>query len=82
MRHMKPQMKTDKRTTNTGYINRNRQRVIRKTDIRGNDFGQYVYELQCAACGQNYGANGSDIWQRKCPTCQGGAAGLDLSKSR
>ena len=74
---MEPPMKKDKHTTDAGYINRNRQKVIRRTDLRGSDFGQYVYEMQCAACGHKYGANGSDIWQRKCPSCQGGARGLN-----
>jgi hypothetical protein len=75
-------VKKDKRTTYPGYLNRNRQKVIRKTDLRGNDFGQFVYELECGKCSQRYGANGSDIWQRKCPMCQGGAAGFDLRKPK
>jgi hypothetical protein len=32
--------------------------------------------LQCGHCGYDYGANGSDIWERKCPACQEGAPGL------
>jgi hypothetical protein len=30
------------------------------------------------ACGHKYGSNGSDNFQRKCPSCQGGAPGLTL----
>jgi len=48
------------------------------TDLEGTDHNQYVYVLRCNRCGQEYGANGSDIWLRKCPYCQGGAEGLPL----
>ena len=65
------------RTTLPGYVNRNNQRVIRRTDIPGNDHNQYVYVLRCGRCGHEYGANGSDIWLRKCPKCDGGAPGLE-----
>ena len=65
-------------TTTPGYINRNCQRVVRKTDLPGNDHLQKTYELRCGHCGGSYGANGSDIWLRRCPHCQGGAPGLPL----
>ncbi len=72
------------KTTNAGYRNRNHQVVIRNTGKPGNDHNQKIYELQCQnvqsatgeICGNLYGSNGSDIWQRKCPRCQGGAKGL------
>ena len=64
------------KTTVTGYKNRNGQVVVRKTAISGNDHNQMTYELRCEACDESYGANGSDIWQRKCPNCQGGRPGL------
>lgn len=63
-------------STKPGYVNRNRQEVIRKTDLPGTDHGQCVYVLRCGACGSEYGVNGSGIYQSKCPECQGGAAGL------
>jgi hypothetical protein len=63
-------------TTCTGYVNRNGQVVVRNTRTAGTDHGQYVYQLGCSLCGHVYGANGSDIFQRKCPKCQGGAEGL------
>lgn len=28
--------------------------------------------LECLKCGHKYYANGTDIWLRKCPKCQGG----------
>lgn len=65
-----------KQTTQTGYTNKNRQRVIAPTGKQGTDFGQYVYVLRCGDCTFEYGANGSDIWQRKCPKCQRGKSGL------
>ncbi len=66
-------------TTEQGYRNRNGQTVIRRTDSPGNDHNQVVYELECDACGCLYGANGSGIWQRKCPKCGGGRPGLSYS---
>jgi len=67
-----------KNTTERGFINRNGQEVIRRTDLMGTDHGQRVYALRCRSCGQEYGANGSDIHLRKCPRCQGGRSGLSL----
>ena len=57
----------------------NGQSVIRRTDTPGNDRNQVVYELECGGCGHRYGANGADIWQRKCPTCGAARPGLDYS---
>ena len=67
-------------TTAPGYLNRNNQVVVRRTDIPGNDHLQYTYVLRCEqpSCGIEYGANGSDIFQRKCPRCQDGAPGLPI----
>lgn len=62
--------------TTPGAVNDNRQRVVRKTALPGNDHLQYVYVLHCDHCAHEYGANGSDIWQRRCPQCQRGASGL------
>jgi hypothetical protein len=67
-----------KGTTDPGYENPNGQMVVRNTGKQGTDHLQYVYELRCTHCGRNYGANGSDIHERKCPQCQGGRPGLDL----
>ena len=65
-------------TTTPGHVNKNGQQVLRRTDHLGNDHNQRVYALSCGACGHEYGANGSDIWLRRCPACQGGAPGLGL----
>lgn len=74
---MKP--RHSKKTTEPGYVNRNQQVVLTRTEQRGSDHGQWVYMLRCLPCGNEYGANGSDIFQRKCPRCQGGAAGEAVS---
>jgi tRNA(Ile2) C34 agmatinyltransferase TiaS len=72
-------MATDKGTTRPGFVSRNGQIVIRKTGARGSDHLQYVYELECNRCGHHYGANGSDIHDRKCPKCDRSAQpGLPL----
>ena len=65
-----------KGTTEPGFKNSNGQIVLRGTGEPGNDHNQTVYVLRCDECGHEYGANGSDIWQRRCPSCQGGAKGL------
>jgi hypothetical protein len=63
-------------TTSVGYINRNGQVVVRHTGKSGTDHSQYIYQLACSKCGNNYGANGSDIYERKCPACQDGEPGF------
>jgi len=66
------------KTTDVGYENRNGQVVMRPTGLQGTDHLQYIYVLRCAKCGEEYGANGSDIHDRKCPNCQGGRPGLSV----
>lgn len=63
-------------TTTNGYVNDNLQEVLGPTGMAGNDFLQKVYVLRCRTCGHVYGANGSDIWQRRCPKHGGGVEGL------
>ena len=43
---------------------------------------QSVYVMHCPVCELNYGANGADIWQRKCPFHQGGKPGAYVSGTR
>lgn len=66
------------RTTQPGFVNRNSQRVLQKTSQPGNDHNQVVYIMYCQLCGERYGANGSDIFQRRCPACAGGRPGLPI----
>jgi predicted RNase H-like nuclease len=74
----KPPRRTLGRTTAVGYVNRNRQAVLRATGLPGTDHGQYVYVLRCGRCEEEYGANGSDIHLRRCPACDGGRPGLPI----
>jgi len=67
---------SEKGTTDVGYVNSNDQTVVRATGLPGTDHMQTIYVLRCGACRVEYGANGSDIWLRRCPNCQNGAAGL------
>ncbi|HEV2462248.1 MAG TPA: hypothetical protein VGT04_00455 [Acidobacteriaceae bacterium] len=69
-------------TTCTGYLNKNGQVVVRKTRAPGTDKNQYVNQLACSHCGHVYGSNGSDIHERLCPRCQGGAPGLEYSNAK
>ena len=64
-------------STKTGFVNPKGQVVIRNTGKRGTDHAQSVYQMACSHCGLVYGANGTDAHLRKCPTCQGGNAGLE-----
>jgi hypothetical protein len=53
------------------------QVVVRNTGLPGNLHGQTVYQMACSVCGHVYGANGSDIHERRCPQHDHGAAGLN-----
>ena len=70
----------NKGTTRAGYTNRNGQINTGRTEPSraGTDHGQYIYIIKCTKCGERYGANGSDIFERKCPFCQRGRPGLAL----
>jgi hypothetical protein len=72
-------LKDSKSTTTPGFINVNKQLVLRRTTREGNLPGQRVYALHCQHCDAEYGANGCDIHIRRCPKCQGGATGLGLA---
>ncbi len=60
------------KSTDIGYVNKNNQKNNGITSHEGTDNNQYFYEMECLNCGHKYYANGTDIWQRKCPACQGG----------
>jgi hypothetical protein len=64
--------------TTIGFRNREGQQVIRKTDREGSSPEQRVFILCCTVCGHEYGAEGCDIYDRLCPKCQDGPAGLPL----
>jgi hypothetical protein len=64
------------KTTEIGFVNGNGQRCHGTLGIRGTDHMQLAYRMECLRCGFVYGANGSDIHERRCPKCQGGAKGI------
>jgi hypothetical protein len=68
-------MRKSKGTTAQGFENRNGQIVLRRTSKMATDHTQYVYILRCKHCNTEYGANGSDIWQRKCPNSKCSSGG-------
>jgi hypothetical protein len=59
-----------------GAVNRNGQRCCGHRGVTGTDHGQLAYKVDCTRCGYVYGANGSDMHERRCPVCDGGAAGI------
>jgi PHP family Zn ribbon phosphoesterase len=66
-------------TTQPGFINRNAQRVIRATGLPGTDNLQTAYVLECEQCQHRYAANGSDIFERRCPKCQTAKPGIPIA---
>ena len=60
------------KSTVTGYVNKNNQKNNGCTYEAGTDNNQKFYAMECLNCGYHYKANGTDVWQRKCPKCQGG----------
>jgi hypothetical protein len=66
-------------TTRIGYVNKNGQVVVRNSRMPGTDNNQVVYQLGCSQCGEVYGANGTDIFERKCPKCQDGRQELEYT---
>lgn len=56
-----------------GYVNRNNQMNLGRTDMRGTNPSNWLYRMRCENCLHEYHANGSDIHLKKCPLCQGGA---------
>jgi len=65
-----------------GDKNRNRQRLLRKSQQRGTDYNARVWILKCELCENVYGSNSTDGWERKCPNCQNGRPGLDIPTER
>jgi hypothetical protein len=61
-----------------GYLNRNGQQCCGHCGVSGTDYGQYAYKTECTICGYVYGTNGSDMHERRCLECQGGAPGIKV----
>jgi hypothetical protein len=60
-----------------GYVNRNGQICSGHRAKPGTDHLQHAYRVECGLCGHVYGANGSDMHERRCPECQSGVTGID-----
>ena len=71
----------NKKTTETGYINKNNQRNAGKTDMQGTDHGQYLYAMECLNCGHKYFANGSDIYMVEKMSGMSGRRKIDINSS-
>ena len=41
-------------TTKIGFVNDNRQEVLRDTGLSGTDHGRRVYEVRCQLCDHRY----------------------------
>jgi hypothetical protein len=65
-----------KGTTEMGHTNRNGQKVLRHTDLEGNDHNQYVYVLRCNRCGQEYGRTVPTSGCASVPTARAAPRGL------
>lgn len=76
--HKEPRGTSGRGTTAVGFVNRHGQEVVRPTGRMGTDHNQYVYVLRCRTCGHEYGANGSDIFLRRCPAHDQGRPGLSF----
>lgn len=63
-------------TTHIGYVNRKNQRCEGHRGVTGTDHGAIAYKMVCQDCDHVYGANGTDVFQRKCPRCQDGRPGI------
>jgi len=57
------------KTLEIGYINKNQQENLGCTGKSGNHEGQVLYKMKCLKCGNEYEANGCDVWLRKCSNC-------------
>ena len=65
-----------KRQYNPGDKNKNGQFYMRDTGQPGTDNMQYVIVVRCLKCKKEYGTNGSNFFQCKCPYCQGGKSNI------
>ena len=57
-----------------GSVNKNKQEVLGGCGESDNHPFAWLYDMLCRKCKFMYKANGCDVWQKKCPNCQGGIA--------
>ena len=61
-----------------GFVNKNGQVVLYKTEQRNGVQPKMAYKLGCSKCGQVYATRDPDVFERKCPACQGGEPGMSF----
>ena len=66
----------DRPSVQIGKANKNGQRCCGHRGVPGTDNLQYAYKVECLKCGYVYGANGTAMFERRCPECQGGDPGI------
>lgn len=67
------------KTTDVGYVNKNEQENLGVIPDRSGDSNQKLYHVKCRKCGHEYGVNGCDLHERKCPKHGGGRSGAVLT---
>ena len=65
------------KTTQIGYENSNKQKVLGSRNLDATDKQQVIYKMACGECREVYGAKTSEIHRRKCPVCQEGKPSVD-----
>jgi len=63
-------------SSRSGTVNKHGQMLMGAPAAAGNDPSPRAVKMFCTHCYLSYGANGSDVWLRKCPRCQGGVPGI------
>ena len=66
----------DGESVQIGKINQNCQLCCGHRGVKGTDYNAYAYMVVCLICANVYGANGTDMFERRCPECQNGAKGI------
>lgn len=60
------------KSSEIGFVNNKNQKNNGRSDVPGTDHLQWFYNMECLNCGHIYHSNGSNIYEKKCPKCQGG----------
>lgn len=66
----------DERKYNPGDNNGKDQLYVRDTGQPGTDNMQYVIVVRCLKCKNEYGTNGTNFFQCKCPYCMDGKSNI------
>ena len=70
------------RTCQPGYENNNRQKNLGCSHLESSTKDNaWTYHMLCLVCQHAYGCNDCDIWQRRCPSHDGGEPGNDWNRN-